>query len=326
MSQHHDPVHPDSDHLSAETLADLDLGLLDAASTEHASHHLEQCVQCQALHADLASLSEALQRLSEQPAEPMPEAVWEELAEAIAAEPVLTPEGAATVLPIDAPDRGQRAGERKRRLGRPGIGVVAAAAGIALVSAIAVPTLLNGGVNSASDSSGGPAAASGGEQAPSAADFTATKTGTRYEPDDLGQQVNSLVAARGVMVEGLVGSADESEAEGDSSTTLDTSPQPSSSASPAPTSTPEASKLTKRAASSALATSPAAAQECLEQYLDASGVTPLAIDIGTWEGKPAAVIVLPLQDPTVVEVWVIKPSCSTSSTQDPLYYFATIER
>ena len=35
MSQHHDPVHPDSDHLTAEVLADLDLGLLDDASAAH---------------------------------------------------------------------------------------------------------------------------------------------------------------------------------------------------------------------------------------------------------------------------------------------------
>jgi xanthine dehydrogenase YagT iron-sulfur-binding subunit len=36
MSQHHDPVHPDSDHLTPELVADLDEGLLDATSTEHA--------------------------------------------------------------------------------------------------------------------------------------------------------------------------------------------------------------------------------------------------------------------------------------------------
>ncbi len=34
MSQHHDPVHPDSDHLTPEVLADLELGLLDDESRD----------------------------------------------------------------------------------------------------------------------------------------------------------------------------------------------------------------------------------------------------------------------------------------------------
>ena len=57
-----------------------------------------------------------------------------------------------------------------------------------------------------------------------------------------------------------------------------------------------------------------------------AGVTPLAIDIGLWNGKPAAVIVLPKDDPTLAEVWVIKPSCSTANAEDPLIYYATITR
>ena len=128
MSQHHDPVHPDSDHLTAEVLADLELGLLDDESRDHAELHLAHCATCTALRGDLATLTEAM---SDLPDEPMPDAVWDQLAAALAAEPVLTPDGAATVVPIEA------AG--KRRWGRPGIGVVAGAAGVALVGAIIVP-------------------------------------------------------------------------------------------------------------------------------------------------------------------------------------------
>jgi len=36
--------------------------------------------------------------------------------------------------------------------------------------------------------------------------------------------------------------------------------------------------------------------------------------------------VLPKSDPTLAEVWVIKPSCSTANAEDPLIYFATITR
>ena len=60
----------------------------------------------------------------------------------------------------------------------------------------------------------------------------------------------------------------------------------------------------------AMATDPAAAQACLEGYLDVAGVQPLAIDIGVWEGEPAAVIVLPERRPEPGEVWVIDPDCT----------------
>ena len=55
MSQHHDPVHPDSDHLTAEVLADLDLGLLDDESAAHAQQHLTHCAACRQLRDDLAT-------------------------------------------------------------------------------------------------------------------------------------------------------------------------------------------------------------------------------------------------------------------------------
>jgi hypothetical protein len=73
-----------------------------------------------------------------------------------------------------------------------------------------------------------------------------------------------------------------------------------------------------------MATNPAAAQACLENYLNMSGVVPLAIDIGTWHGQPAAVIVLPAADPTTALVYIIDPDCDVPS--DPLIYFATIDR
>jgi len=43
-------------------------------------------------------------------------------------------------------------------------------------------------------------------------------------------------------------------------------------------------------------------------------------------GTKPGVIVLPLEDPTLAQVWVIDPTCNTSSGQDPLYYYATVRR
>ena len=319
MSQHHDPVHPDSEHLTAEVLAELDLGLLDAASAEHARHHLAQCAQCTQLHDDLAALTHSLGSLgpsgtASDSLDPMPADVWARLEDALAAEPVVTPEGTATVVPM--------APTRKRRFGRPGIGVVAAIAGVALVGAIAIPTIRNSGGNdvsigAASDSS----SAEDAGRPPSVDDFRATRSGTQYDEESLDTQVNQLVAARSAL---FTSDDEDTESNVDAGDDDVASPSPSVS----PTSTAEAvqgSGVNLQEAG-ALATSPAAAQACLEGYLGVSGVTPLAIDIGLWDGKPAAVIVLPKSDPTLAEVWVIKPSCSTANAEDPLIYFATITR
>lgn len=302
MSQHHDPVHPDSDHLTPEVLADLELGLLDDESREHAELHLAHCATCTALRGDLAALTDAM---SDLPDEPMPDAVWEQLSAVLAAEPVVTPAGAATVVPIEA--------ARKRRWGRPGIGVVAGAAGVALLGAIFVPSVLGGGDSATtSNDSGGPVA--GGDSAgefPATA-FAATQSGTKYQEEALSSQVTQLVAARKTFTP-------------TPPTTLD-----SQSGSPSPSATGEFStgdptdETTRGSAVAPMATDPAAAQACLEGYLDVSGVEPLAIDIGLWEGEPAAIIVLPGSEPNLAEVWVIDPDCSGPG--DPLYFWTTVAR
>jgi len=322
MSQHHDPVHPDSEHLTAEVLADLDLGLLDDASTEHARHHLDQCTQCTQLHDDLAALTQALAQLgasapSGAAHEPMPDEVWHRLENALIAEPVVTPEGATTVVPM--------APIRKRRFGRPGIGVVAAVAGVALVGAIAVPTIRSMDSNDATlGTASSDSSAARDANGPTSADaFRATRSGTQYDEESLDTQVNQLVAARTALYDSSVG---DLQSDDDESYVYPELASPSPNRSPKSTSAPTTGGGLNMARAGALATSPAAAQACLEGYLGLPGVTPLAIDIGLWDGEPAAVIVLPKADPTVVEVWVIEPSCSTANAEDPLIYYATITR
>jgi len=296
MSQHHDPVHPDSDHLTAEVLADLELGLLDDESRVHAELHLAHCATCTALGHDLAVLTEAMADL---PHEPMPDAVWDELTAVLAAEPVVTPAGAATVVSLEAGKKG--------RWSRPGIGVVAGAAGVALAGAIIVPWVLGSGSDSAD--SGGPVAAEDSVTDVSMAAYAATRSGTKYEAEALDSQVTSLVAARATF------SPTAAATESDPSAT----PSPSASGDPT-----EGMTRGSDNAVAPMATDPAAAQACLEGYLDRGGVEPLAIDIGRWQGEPAAIIVLPGPEPTLADVWVIDPDCS--GPEDPLLYFATVAR
>ncbi|HVQ17492.1 MAG TPA: hypothetical protein VMT27_00490 [Actinomycetes bacterium] len=319
MSQHHDPVHPDSEHLTAEVLADLGLGLLDQESAEHAASHLEHCQQCTELQADLSVLTDALHNLQAHPTEPMPDAVWRQLEESLATEPVVTPEGSATVVPLQA--------TRKRRFGRPGIGVVAGAAGVALLGAILIPTVLNNSDDAASvDASSSSADRPEATGPVSTSDFAATRSGTKYDEAKLDSQVTELVAARTTQNYDTDSQTSESKAPGAASGTVSASPAPSLSDSSGASDTQEGNGVKGFLARAPMATDPAAAQACLETYLDVPGVAPLAIDIGTWQGKPAAVIVLPLDDPTLAEVWVINPNCSTSDATNPLYYYATISR
>lgn len=303
MSQHHDPVHPDSEHLSAEVLADLDLDLLDGESTAHAQQHLSHCAACRRLHDDLATVSTTLADL---PAVAMPDDVWTRVSAALEAEPVVTPAGAATVVPLD----------QRRRSRRPGMGVVAGAAGIALIGAIVVPMVFS---TSSQNTAGGDGSvtADGGARAESdrvpAVAYVASTTGTDYEVDELEQQVTTLVSRRSAFT-----------------ATATPPPEPTSSPTPADTAAPTEVTTSPLASGSVAADAlrvdgPQAAQACLESYLGVAGIVPLAIDIGTWDGERAAVVVLPAEDdPSLAEVWVLDPDCA--GPDDPLFYFATVSR
>ena len=305
MSQHHDPVHPDGGHLSAEVLADLDLGLLDEQSQAHARHHLEHCGDCQRLHGDLATLTDTLAGLADTATEPMPDQVWDDLEAVLAAEPVSTPQGSATVVPLHA--------AKRRR--RPGIGVVAGAAGVALLGAIGVSYVMNDGDTVSTLSGASSAADSGGapESDLSADAFAATRSGTQYREDELDEQVVELVAAR----TGKTSLTDADISDGPTATV-----SPETSPTPDPYGTADIVPKFLRTAG-AMVTDPAAAQRCLEDFLDVRDTAPLAVDIGVWEDKPAAVIVLPAADASQIQVWVINPACDPAG-QDSIYYFATL--
>jgi hypothetical protein len=54
-------------------------------------------------------------------------------------------------------------------------------------------------------------------------------------------------------------------------------------------------------------------------------VTPLAVDLASWQGSPAAIVVLPTpDDPSTVDAWVVDPSCSRADAK--VLYFARVAR
>lgn len=298
MSQHHDPVHPDSGHLTPELLADLDEGLLDAESATHAEAHLTHCDQCQSLHATLHDVSAVLGDL---PDVTMPDDVWRGLQESLER----APKAAATIVPLDAA-RTRRSGWAGRALGG-----VAVAAGVLFVGALIVPGLIETSSDDAGTAGGSPEAldeAADQSEPVNLAQYDVTRTGTQYQTARLDSQVTELVATRSTK------SADSTYSTQDQQTFAPDSPSPSLAES-----SPEsaaASGLTD-ARTSLLLASADAARICLQNYLYAPDLEPLAIDIGLWKGQRAAVVVLPvLDDTTQLEVWVIDPSCADNPEGD----------
>ena len=292
MSQHHDPVHPDSGHLTPEMLADLDEGLLDLESATHAEAHLTHCQPCRRLHALVSDVSAVLGDL---PDETMPGDVWRGLQESLER----APKAATTVVPLDAA-RSRRSGWAGRALSG-----VAVAAGVLFVGALILPGFLETSGDDASTADGAPSAAdeAADQSEPvNLAKYDVTRTGTQYQTARLDSQVTELVAARSLKAggESSYGTADGEN------------PAPDS---PAPTVASTAPESTLgsdvAAARSSLLFSADAARLCLQDHLYAPDLEPLAIDIGLWKGQRAAVVVLPVAtDVTKLEVWIIDPSCA----------------
>jgi hypothetical protein len=191
----------------------------------------------------------------------------------------------ATVLPLPA----RRASGTSRTFRW----VVGAAAAVVVVGAGAA--VVRGGL-SGSDSSGGTAVMA--EDAAGDRGAAPIRTsGTDYRSDDLAAQAQALVAKA-----------------------LDGSGAPV-----APAETPEV--VPTDAASPGTASrdllSDATLAACLEQLTGGPGATPLAVDQGSYEGKPADVVVLPSPDDAArLEVWVVGPGCTRESVE--LYEFRTI--
>jgi len=303
VSQHHDPVHPDSGHLTPELLADLAEGLLDATSAQHATAHLDHCSLCQAVQASLRDVSSTLAAL---PTPSMPDDVEARILSALPGAAGEQPTSATTVVPLAA--------ERTRRRGwaGPSLGIAASVAGVLLVGGLLYPALTS------NDGDGPTAATSDSDSSRSAAAedaltslFDASNSGTKYDEDRLSAQVGALVQERELQLSGATPSgspADTAEPEQTSAYNTDKA---------------DAVGAGKLARAAPMATDPAAAQACLEEYLGAPDVVPLAIDIGWFQGKLAAIIVLPSStNPDKAEVWIVDPGCS--GPDSVVLYFANI--
>lgn len=277
------PRHPDTpesndpaDHLSTETIADLQEGLLDDEPARRARSHLQGCPVCAA--GDRALSDVPLRLAAAGDAGPMPADVIERVAAALAAEPAVGP-GAATVTGLWG------------RAGRPrpswSMRVLQAAAVLVLLLAgagIAVSAWDGGSDPTTSAERSGDAAGQGAPEASSA--YPVTASGRNWDEE-------SVLAAVPELVSGAF--------------TPPTAASPGSDAG-SDTGADDRARELASAPAGRLADGPALA-ECVGR-LNLGPVTPLSVDLAQWQGSPAGVIVLPTpDDPATVDVFVVAPSC-----------------
>ncbi len=62
---------------------------------------------------------------------------------------------------------------------------------------------------------------------------------------------------------------------------------------------------------------------CITELTGTPGVVPLVVDHGSYEGKPADIVVLPSTPAGYVDVWIIGPGCTSGNVQ--VYEFAHVK-
>lgn len=306
-------AHPSPEEVDALIdRADAGTDVYDVDLEERVGAHVATCEECAELLTGMREVRDLLRaegaRVPEVPAD-LDQRLGAALARAAA-------ERDGTIVPLD---RGRRSG------GNPGTGTGSGATGAddaGTGRATRVPRWLTvaaglavlGGAGAASvqlfdgDSSEGSASLSAGA-APEATEtaVTASTSGRDYRQADLGPQVLALLTAPGDT--GADASApDDAGASGDvprasAATTLGVQSLPGATA---------ASPLTE----------PAVLARCLQALGEEQ--TPLAVDVGTWQGEPAAVVVVPGGSASTVQVWVVGERCGQDG--DDLRHFQLVQR
>lgn len=266
--------------------------------------HIEGCGRCSEVLADLTRVRELLRAEAVRTPPPPPD-----LDDRIAA--ALAEAARSWSAPESAPAAGTGAGlgagtvvPLHRRAAVPRW--VAVAAGLIVLGGAGVTAtqLLGSGAGTSSMVAGAGASDSsaGGSAAPeAAAQAPVLATGTNYAPADLAGQVGALLAAAAT-VRGTPGRATSSFS--------------------APGVNPQSEPAQADAAASPLS-DPATLAGCL-QALDAGPTTPLAVDVATWQGQPAAVLLLPDAQANRTQVWVVQPSCRPGA--DGLLHYQVVQR
>jgi hypothetical protein len=302
------------DHLRAETVADHLEGLLGPGEAAEAEHHLALCPECSALREDLGRLRAALASDS---TVPMPASVAARIDLALAEEAEARTAGlsAGGRYPSGQGQTAEQLGRRppagsvpRRRRWLPALGGALATIAIVVGALVVLPRLTSSHDENAQVAT----AREGGATSPSEADrsqASGLSPGPNASANDHGSATGGQSAgADGVVRSGraytaytLSAGVRELLAEQSAARAPDAAPQ----AGVAPSSgllVDSDVRLARLSSQSALAA-------CI-QGLVKSDVAPIVVDLATYGGKPAAVIVLPdPADSTSANVYVVGPDC-----------------
>ncbi|GAB2678413.1 anti-sigma factor family protein [Thalassiella azotivora] len=304
----------------------------DAPVSVEVAEHVRGCEQCRELLAGMRSVRELLRTAAREDLEP-PADLDARLGAALAR---ASAERTGTIVPLAA------ASAARERPGRPGPDAddsrarvprwLTLAAGLAVLAGAgaAATQLLDG------DGSEGQASMSQADAgAPRAAAAPVTSSGTGYTEDALAAQVTTLLDApadsaldgteSGGGDLGTLSSPsapDGSQGTQDGQGNQDGAPGADEEGLPGSgTDEPGVLSVPGDAAAPRLQE-----PEVLSRCLDALGATdpPLRVDQGTWDGEPAAVVVLPGSTPDTVQVWVVGAACGVDG--DDLRHFQVVTR
>jgi hypothetical protein len=332
-----EPQGPDA-HLGLDRISDLEEGLLTPAEEHAAREHIAGCPTCQEDVAALAAVRAALLADAEIP---MPDDIADRLYSALAALPPLAPSAAAvTTLPA------QRGPSRWDRARKPLLGVLAAAAVIALlvVGVIHLPRSSSSSASSAAGTSTAPpvtilhsgrdytkaglgpdgaalaatpaagvtsaaaaAAATSAAAAPAATSAAAAATSAAAAAATSGAAAASAAASSAAAP--IATAAAGTTKAGSAAGGATGSSAAAATSAAAPTTTVPVPAATTDALAALRA--PGAAQSCIATLLPGYAA-PLLIDFAQFEGKPAVIGVL--NDPTdpgkLAVIAVGPPACS----------------
>jgi anti-sigma factor RsiW len=281
-----------TEHLDADALADLEEGLLDRDHVAAARAHVAGCPRCR---DELAALTGVREQLAAAAAvEPMPADVVARLDRAlagVAAEPASTAV-TRSVIPMREPQRSSPRGLRWLQ----------AAAVVVLIlagGAVAVSALRGSGDNA--DTAATKSASAGGQRAAAdAGSYPVTASGRHWTKASVEAGVPQLLAG-----------------------TLSPTLPPSSFSAEDNASGSAAPRELAGVPAARLAGGPALA-DCVTE-LAGGPATPLAVDLATFDGQPAAVVLLPgIGGPGRVDVWVVPPDCAQGKGE--FLYYANVPR
>ena len=295
-------------HPETDQLADFSAEVLDTDEAAAIGAHVSGCAWCR---RRLDSFEEVRAVLTDQPSAVMPADVAARIDAALRETPM--PEAqveSAGPQPAAAPTVSRLRPWRGRS--HTGLATLAAAASVALLISGVVAGALH--LHNSSDNGRASTASGAANDSALSSSYTAQHSGTNYTATNLAAAVPGLIGVPGAGKADRAAAAPTSgAATGGTGSTAESAPAPQAAPAQAAADSAALRRLTQ----------PPALFDCIAGLTERprNAVVPLAVDFAQFQGKPAAVIILPSpQHPESVEAWVVGPGCGAVPGNDVLYW------